>query len=97
MEEKISLWKASYLAAEQQLLQTASFKLSISDIPTIPLKRGSDISFRQLCCGLTGELLDYSEASPFAEIVQVIANLQSIAKEIKAIFFSFKFHYLIFS
>lgn len=107
MEEKISLWKASYLAAEQQLLQTASFKLSISDIPTIPLKWGSDISFRQLCCGLTGELLDYSdelqawldlhfvnefdpysEASPFAEIVQVIADLQSIAKEIEAIFLS---------
>ena len=59
MEEKISLWKASYLAAEQQLLQTASFKLSISDIPAVPLERGSDISFRQLFCGLTGELLDY--------------------------------------
>lgn len=102
MEEKIGLWKASYLAAEQQLLQTASFKVDISDIPAIPPESSSGTSFRQLCCGMAGELLDYSdeleawldlhfvnefdsysEASPFDEVVQVISDLRSMAKEIE--------------
>lgn len=107
MEEKISLWKASYLAAEQQLLQTASFKLDLSDIPAIPPEQNPDISFRQLCCGMSGELLDYSdeleawldlhfvnefdaysESAPFDEVVQVISDLRSMAKEIETVSFS---------
>jgi len=61
IQEKIQAWKAAYLAARQQFLQEAPYKVKVSDIPSVPFKHCEDVPLSEYYHGIAHELLDYSD------------------------------------